>query len=78
MDWPLREADFCDEDLDNVFLYQTRRSKAVYRFADDQGRNTVPISTLSAILTDFQEMSECWLETDLEAARWLEEVYSLQ
>lgn len=38
MDWPLKDPEFFDEDLDNVFVYEPRRSKAIYRFAGDEVR----------------------------------------
>ncbi|AEO69055.1 uncharacterized protein THITE_2054949 [Thermothielavioides terrestris NRRL 8126] len=39
MDWPLNDPEFFEEDLENVFIYQARRSKAIYRFEGDNVRN---------------------------------------
>ncbi|KAH6856091.1 hypothetical protein B0I37DRAFT_68382 [Chaetomium sp. MPI-CAGE-AT-0009] len=36
MDWPLKNPAFFDEDLDNLYRYEPRRSKGVYRFEGDK------------------------------------------
>ncbi|KAK4237720.1 hypothetical protein C8A03DRAFT_15766 [Achaetomium macrosporum] len=61
MDWPLTDPEFFDEDLDSVFVYQPRRSKAVYWFVGDEECNR-------------SDITEYWLKTDQDVTRWLEEV----
>ncbi|KAK3346509.1 hypothetical protein B0T25DRAFT_552185 [Lasiosphaeria hispida] len=36
MDWPLKDPEFLDGDLDGVFRYRPRPNRAVYRCPDDE------------------------------------------
>ncbi|KAK0724959.1 hypothetical protein B0H67DRAFT_569202 [Lasiosphaeris hirsuta] len=36
MDWPLKDAEFPQEDLDTVYRYRSRPNRAVYRCPDDE------------------------------------------
>lgn len=42
MDWPLDDPEFWEEDYDDVFVYEPRRSKGVYHFAGDEVGQCLP------------------------------------
>ncbi|KAK3294337.1 uncharacterized protein B0H64DRAFT_375135 [Chaetomium fimeti] len=58
MDWPLEDPAFFDKDLDNLYCYEQRRSKAVYRFEGD------------VVLMILQRLCD----TDEDVSRWLKQL----
>lgn len=79
MDWPLGEPAFFEEDFDSVFLYQPRRSKAVYRFDGDTVSSIYESRTWQRLtLSMHQDITERWLDTDEDITKWLDEVCDIR